>query len=217
MTTLTRWGHACVRLERAGSCLVIDPGSFSDLSVLDSADAVLVTHEHGDHVVVEQLSRTLANHSQLQVWAPTAVVEQLDRAGADPERLHAVRGGATFAAAGFDVEALGEWHELVHPDIPRIANVAYLIDGAVLHPGDSFTLPPAAASIDVLLAPVSAPWLKLAEVVDYVRAVQPRRVVPIHDALLSDIGTAMTDRLMAALGGSSEYRRLGAGDQLTLR
>ena len=216
MTILTRWGHACVRIERAGSRLVIDPGSFSDLSVLDAADAVLVTHEHPDHVVVEQLSAALATRSHLHVWAPAVVVDLLDGTGVAAGRVHAVQQGDAFTAAGFDVVVLGEWHELVHPDVPRVANVAYLVDGAVLHPGDSFTLPPATANVDVLLAPVSGPWLKLAEVIDYARAVHPRVVVPIHDAPLSDIGTAMADRLVAALGGSPEYRRLGAGDELAL-
>jgi L-ascorbate metabolism protein UlaG (beta-lactamase superfamily) len=216
MTTLTRWGHACVQLERAGSRLVIDPGSFSDLTVLGTADAVLVTHEHQDHVVVERLSAALATRSHLQVWAPAAVVDLLDGAGAAVGRVHAVHEGDAFTAAGFDVVVLGEWHELVHPDVPRVANAAYLVEGSVLHPGDSFTLPPATASVDVLLAPVSGPWLKLAGVIDYVRAVHPRVVVPIHDAPLSDIGTAMADRLVAALGGSPEYRRLGGGDELAL-
>lgn len=211
---MTRWGHACVRLERDGSRLVIDPGSFSDLSVLDTADAVLVTHEHADHVVVERLRATLANRSHLHVWAPGVVVDLLDGTGAAAGRVHAVQHGDAFTAAGFEVVVLGEWHELVHPDVPRVANVAYLVDGSVLHPGDSFTLPPASTSVDVLLAPVGGPWLKLAEVIDYARAVRPRLVVPIHDALLSDVGRASADRLVAALGGSPEYRRLGAGDEL---
>lgn len=216
MTILTRWGHACVRLERAGSRLVIDPGSFSELSVLDAADAVLVTHEHPDHVVVERLRAALATRSHLHVWAPAVVVDLLDGTGVAAGRVHAVQQGDAFTAAGFDVVVLGEWHELVHPDVPRVANVAYLVDGSVLHPGDSFTLPPATTSVDVLLAPVSGPWLKLAEVIDYARAVHPRVVVPIHDALLSDAGRASADRLVVALGGSPEYRRLGAGDELVL-
>lgn len=216
MTTLTWWGHACVQIERAGARLVIDPGTFSDLSVLDAADAVLVTHEHPDHVAVDRLRAALATRSHLEVWAPPAVVELLDGAADTAGRVHAVHDGDAFTAAGFEVTALGEWHELVHPDVPRVANVAYLVAGAVLHPGDSFTLPPSRTSVDVLLAPVGGPWLKLAEVIDYVRAVHPRLVVPIHDAPLSDIGRALADRLVTSLGGSPEYRRLAGGDELVL-
>jgi L-ascorbate metabolism protein UlaG (beta-lactamase superfamily) len=213
-TELTFWGHACVRLERAGSRLVIDPGAYSDREAVSSADAVLITHEHADHVVVGELRSIVENNSQLEVWAPDAVIAELSVGDGAAERLHRVRGGDRFVAAGFDVEALGEWHAVVHPDIPRVPNVGYLIDGAVLHPGDSFTQPATGRSVEVLLAPVGAPWLRIAHVIDYVRAVRPRVVVPIHDAHLSDLGNVLVDRLVGSLGGSESYRRLGVGEGL---
>jgi L-ascorbate metabolism protein UlaG (beta-lactamase superfamily) len=212
-TDLSFWGHACIRLDRDGHRLVIDPGSFSSPDALDGAQAVLVTHEHGDHVVLDQLRTALASRPDLEVWAPGSVTGQL----ADERyegRVHTVAGGDTFTAAGFGIEALGEHHALIHRDVPVIPNVAYLVDGSVLHPGDSYTVPPA-ATVDVLCAPTGAPWLKLGEVVDFVRAVAPRRVVPIHDALLSDAGRGMTDRLLPSLTGV-EYRRLATGESLTV-
>lgn len=42
---LTKFGHATVRLEKPGQTRVIDPGTRSAPSILDGADAVLVTHE----------------------------------------------------------------------------------------------------------------------------------------------------------------------------
>ena len=33
--------------------------------------------------------------------------------------------------------------------------------------------------------PTGAPWLKLSEAVDFLRAVAPRTAVPIHEAVLS--------------------------------
>ena len=46
---LTKKSHACVRLEKDGRTLVIDPGVFSEEDAAVGADAILVTHEHPDH------------------------------------------------------------------------------------------------------------------------------------------------------------------------
>jgi len=47
----TKLGHSCVRLDKDGAVLVIDPGTFSDAAgALDGATAVMVTHEHPDHL-----------------------------------------------------------------------------------------------------------------------------------------------------------------------
>ena len=214
--TLTTWGHAGVRLERDDRVLAIDPGTFTDPRILDGADAVLVTHEHVDHVDVPRLAAALAADGGPDLWAPAPVVEQLTEAGAPAARLHAVDGGASFDAAGFAVQALGHVHATIHPDMPPPANVAFLVDGAVLHPGDSFTPAPAGVRVDVLALPVAAPWLKLAEAVDYVRQVAPRVAVPIHDAILNDAGLALVDRVAGGLGGA-EYRRLAPGEALEVR
>jgi L-ascorbate metabolism protein UlaG (beta-lactamase superfamily) len=81
------------------------------------------------------------------------------------------------------VEVLGGQHAVIHPDIPVVPNNAYLVDGTHLHPGDSYTPPP--EPVDVLFLPTGAPWLKVSEAVDYLRAVAPRTAVPIHEAVLS--------------------------------
>lgn len=193
---------------------MIDPGGYSDLSVLQTADAVLVTHEHGDHVVPGELRAAVENNSHLEVWASVAVIEQIGAAATMAGRLHAVRSGDRFIAAGFDVLVLGESHARIHPDLAPVANLAYLIDGAVLHPGDSFTLPAPERQVELLLAPVSGPWLKIGEVIDYLRAVAPRIVVPIHDAMNSERANALVDRLVVSLCGGIEYRRLEPGETL---
>ena len=216
MTDITTWGHACVRFERGGRRLVIDPGAFSDLSVLDDADAVLITHEHADHVDAARLVAALGARPALEAWAPGDVVRQLVEVGAPAARLHTAADGDAFSAAGFAVRAVGRWHAVIHPDLPRVANVAYLVEGAALHPGDSFTAPPAGTDVALLFLPVSAPWMKLAEAVDYLRAVGPRVAVPIHDAILSEPGRALTDRVVGALAGAMEYRRRMPGESFTL-
>ncbi|MDM8085350.1 MBL fold metallo-hydrolase [Cellulomonas cellasea] len=214
-TELTAWGHSCVRLERDGRRLVIDPGILSVPDALTGAAGVLITHEHSDHVHAPQLRQALDVDPALEVWGPPAVVIELSDGTVGDNRLHGVTAGDRFDAVGFDVEVLGEWHALAYPSIPRVVNVAYLIDGSLLHPGDSFTVP-AGRPVKSVLAPVSGPWLKIAETVDFIHAIAPRLVLPIHDATLSLPGKALVDRLMRQLCPDVEYVRLPTADVLPL-
>ena len=102
----------------------------------------------------------------------------------------------------------GELHAVIHPDIPRITNVGFLVDGSVFHPGDALTVPD--QPVDTLMLPVMAPWNKISEVIDYVREVKPRRAIDIHDALLTDLARPIYDSQIGALGGA-EHARLTPG------
>lgn len=203
---LTKYTHACVRLERDGAVLVIDPGSFSEPAALDGVDAVLITHEHVDHLDVDKLADALARRPAVTVHAHPDVVPKL---AALDGVVHEVTAGEEFTAAGFQVHAYGGWHAEIHPDVPRVANLGYLVEGSVYHPGDSFDVP-AGANVETLFVPISGPWLKLAESVDFIRAVAPRRAYALHDFLLSDIGAKVHDANLARLAGC-DYHRLASG------
>lgn len=192
---LTKLGHACVRVERDDRRVVVDPGAWSDPAALDGAHAVLVTHAHPDHLAADRVRAALAADPACTLWAPPDVVDLL---GGPGDQVHVAVPGARFEAAGLGVEVVGEWHATIHPDIPRLPNAGYVLDGTVLHPGDALTVPP--EPVEVLLLPVSAPWLKLAEVVDYVRAVQPAQALPIHDGIYSVAGLAIVDRQLGPQG-----------------
>jgi L-ascorbate metabolism protein UlaG (beta-lactamase superfamily) len=210
---LTKLGHACVRLEKDGGVLVIDPGAFSGDHALDGADAVLVTHEHFDHVVPDALRAALAANPGLRVWAPAPVTEQFAGFG---DRATTVAHGDDFSAAGFGVNAYGAEHAVIHPDIPTVANVGFLVDGEVFHPGDSYTVPEDPAG--TLLLPGSGPWHSTAQMIDYARAVAPRRGFLIHDALLSEIGLSVFDMFagLAAGPNNAPYTRLAPGTSVDL-
>ncbi len=209
---LTRWGHSCVRIDEGDRHLVIDPGAFSDLdAALDGVGAILVTHEHVDHLAVDRVASVVTGGVPL--WGPRPVLELLRAAGAPETHLHTVAGGDHFQAAGFEVRALGEWHAIVHPDIPRIANVAYLVAG-VLHPGDAHVQP--ADPPDVLLLPAAAPWLLLADAIDNARDVRARRVIPVHDATLNETGLTLVHGLVGRLVRESELVALGTGESIEL-
>jgi L-ascorbate metabolism protein UlaG (beta-lactamase superfamily) len=204
---LTKKSHACIQLEKDGRRLVIDPGAFSEEDAAVGAEAILVTHEHMDHFSEERLRAGMETNPAAEIWTLASVAEQIS--AAFPGRVHTVGHGDTFSAAGFDVQVHGELHAVIHPDIPRITNVGYLVDGGkVFHPGDALTVPD--QPVETLMLPVMAPWNKIAEVIDYVREVGPRRAYDIHDALLTDLARPIYDNQIGALGGA-EHLRLTPG------
>jgi L-ascorbate metabolism protein UlaG (beta-lactamase superfamily) len=207
---VTKFTHACLRIEHDGGVLVIDPGVFTEAEALDGADAVLITHEHMDHVDIEAL-RAL-KRPELTVHTHADVEAQLTDLDAD---VYAVAPGDTFVAAGMTVRAHGGRHAVIHADIPRIVNVGFVIDtpdGPLYHPGDAFHVPD--EEIATLFVPVSAPWLKLAEAIDFTRAVAPERAFALHDSLLVDAGQQMVTGHMTRLSGT-RYARLEPGTSVS--
>jgi len=208
---LVKFGHACVRLERDGRVLVIDPGVYSEAEACDGASHILITHEHADHVNPDHLAGALAANPALKVHAPASVVGQLGDLGGAVETVAV---GQTFDAGGFTVEVVGGDHAEIYEGLPGCANVGYLVDdGAVYHPGDSLFVP--SKPVATLLVPTAAPWLKLAEMLDFVRAVAPQRAYSIHDAMLSDIGMRGVDQWITMKGGT-EYARIPIGGSVDI-
>jgi L-ascorbate metabolism protein UlaG (beta-lactamase superfamily) len=210
---LIKHGHACVVLCDGDRRLVVDPGAFTEPTALDGATAVLVTHEHPDHFVPDRLRAAMDADPALEVWTNKAVAAQLEGLGG---RVHVVGHGDAVTVAGFDVHVHGELHAEVHPDIPRIGNVGFLVDGLVFHPGDALTVPD--EPVATLLLPVHAPWSKTAEIIDYVRAVHADQAYALHDGLLNDTGLGLVAGLLGERGPGTPtpYSRLAPGDAVEL-
>jgi L-ascorbate metabolism protein UlaG (beta-lactamase superfamily) len=105
-----------------------------------------------------------------------------------------VHAGDEFDIGDVHVTGTGGTHAVIHPDIPMIDNTAYLLGDSgdpaqLLHPGDSLFVPE--QKVDVLALPAAAPWLKISEAIDYLRAVAPRVAVPIHQAIIADQATGI--------------------------
>jgi L-ascorbate metabolism protein UlaG (beta-lactamase superfamily) len=183
---LTKYTHATVVLDQDDTTIVIDPGAFTPESadLVRSASAVLVTHEHADHLDADALRAGLDAVPELRVYAPTGVAEQL---GGDHDgRVVTVSAGDTFSVGGVEVRVFGVDHAVIHSDVPTIPNVGYLVGGAVFHPGDAYLVP--GVPVSTLLMPTSGPWTHMQQAVDYVRVVRPERAIQIHELLLSEVG-----------------------------
>jgi L-ascorbate metabolism protein UlaG (beta-lactamase superfamily) len=168
-----KYTHSCVRIELDGAVLVVDPGIWSEPSALRGCDAVLITHEHADHIDTLRLAGL-----GVPVYAP---------AGSDIRGLNVtgVQPGEVVDAAGVAVRACGGRHAAVYDGEPDCVNLGYVFgDGLLYHPGDSLHVPQQA--IEMLLVPVQASWLKTAEAIDFLRAVNPGRAFGIHDAQVNE-------------------------------
>jgi L-ascorbate metabolism protein UlaG (beta-lactamase superfamily) len=189
---ITRYGHATLLVEQHDTRILIDPGSFTLPEAFDLTGlaAVFTTHEHPDHFQPERLAGiATANPAAVLYGAPPVVAASADAALAVEE----LREGTPVTAGAFTVEPIGALHQLVHPRMPRIHNVGLVISSAggprLFHPGDSYESTP--ADVDILAVPLSSPWGRLGETVDFVTAVAPSAMFPIHDALLSPAGRGL--------------------------
>jgi L-ascorbate metabolism protein UlaG (beta-lactamase superfamily) len=209
---VTKFGHACVRLETGSHTIVLDPGGFTEPEAVDGATAVLITHEHADHYSVEHLRRADAPIHTIAAVATKIREEAPDLA----ERVTVVQPDQSFDP-GTPTRVVGEKHAVIHPEMPRIENSGYLLEVeglAVYHPGDSLLVPE--AGVDLLLLPVSAPWLKMSECIDFARDVGAPRSLAIHDKIYSDLGLGFVDTHLGRMLGEREqtFVRLQPGEEL---
>lgn len=209
---IVKFGHACVRVEYDGVAVVVDPGVFTEVGALDGADAVLITHEHADHYLPDHLRATDA-----PVFTIDAVAAKIrEDAPEVAERVTVVGPGEEFDA-GLPVRAVGELHAVIHPEFPRFFNSGFVLtagDQKIYHPGDALTPPD--EEVDLLCVPVSAPWLKASEAIDFARTVKAPRNLAIHDRIYSEAGLGIVDGHMNRFlpDAGQEYVRLADGAEL---
>ncbi|WP_210480795.1 MBL fold metallo-hydrolase [Naasia sp. SYSU D00948] len=190
---VTKLEHAALILETAGRTLIIDPGSLTTpITEPGSAVGIVITHEHPDHWTPEQLNRIFSKNPGIPIFAPQGVAD-----AAQGFEVTVVTDGSTAEVGPFSLQFFGTTHATVHPTVPAPDNVGVLVNGSFFYPGDAFTVPP--VQVQTLAVPCAAPWMKVAEAMDYITAVAPRHVFPVHDMVLSVAGKGLHNaRLEAA-------------------
>ena len=207
---LTKYGHACVQLTEGGTTIVIDPGALTpEPEACHGAEAVLITHEHFDHLDQGILEAAVASRPDLRIFTCAGVAQKLEASERVREHVEVMEDGQTVSIGDFEIAAVGSSHAYSHPDASPVNNIGFLINDTVLHPGDALTDVPA----PVLLAPGQAPWLTVPALVEYIRTRQRDRVYAIHDGLLNQWGLQVLDSVLdiEARRAGLDIRRLLVG------
>jgi L-ascorbate metabolism protein UlaG (beta-lactamase superfamily) len=173
---LQKLGHSCLLVEEAGSRLLIDPGCLSaGFEGLTGLQAVLISHVHEDHLDPDRIGALLERNPGARVVCDEASAVPLAERGVASQVVHA----GDELDLGVPVGVHGRDHAVIHPDLPNVPNVGYLVANRFFYAGDAFTLP--GMPVEILAVPVGAPWMKMSEAVDWLRALRPRVAVPVHD------------------------------------
>lgn len=191
---ITHLGHSCLLVETGDKRVLIDPGTFSaGFEGLLDLDAIVVTHQHPDHLDQGRLPGLLTANPRARLLVEPETVQQLASGADDPQRSgapEAMTSGEPVDLGGVTLTPVGDRHAVIHEFTPRIGNLGVLLSAdrepTLFHPGDAYDAEPGA--VDILALPLTAPWAKVSETLAFVRRIAPRIAIPIHDAGLSPEG-----------------------------
>ena len=208
---ITKFGHACLLIEEGELRILMDPGNFCATPDVADIDVILITHEHDDHCFLDSIKTILEKNPRAEIITHEAVGKKLQEGYMTYTRIQdreeIVRKGATISSHGKE-------HARIHKDIPIIANAGFLIGKRFFYSGDSFYQPQ--VPIEIIALPVSAPWMRIEEAIEYAKVIKPKMVFPLHDGMLKPecrgSSRMLPEKLLTPLG--VEFREAVEGSVL---
>ena len=182
---ITWLGHDGFKLKK-GTVVYIDPYQLG--SAAEPADVVCVTHEHSDHLSVDDLARIVTP----QTTVVTIPACRGAAVGLRPKVVRVVKPGDRLEVDGVAIHAVPAYNTSkfrspgnpFHPQADGKVGFVIAIGGVcVYHAGDTDAIPEMASlgRVDVALLPVSGTYvMTAAEAVTACNAIRPTLAIPMH-------------------------------------
>ncbi len=169
---ITRYFQSCLLIEEGGARILIDPSGqeSQDSAKFGKLDAVLYTHEHGDHFD-DQLAEKLKTEGAA-LYANASTAKQMK----SPPNV--ASDGQEFEAGGIKIKAIELPHCLLWDGSKSAQNTGYLVAGKLFHPGDGKEL--AGLQVDILALPINGPDISLLDAFNFAKQLASKEILPIH-------------------------------------
>ncbi len=210
---ITKYDQSCLLFEKNGRYILIDPVEIStEIPVVENIDAIIITHMHSDHYQPEVLDKFRLSNPEAKIIVAEDMIDNIKQ----PAQVASFDKG--IQVGEFNLRFFGKGHAPIVDNVSPCKNFGVVIDGMFVNPGDSFSIPSVLKPV-VLFVAVSAPWLKVDEVMKYIALMAPNKVIPVHDGLLSPLGHSITNNWIKKACDSigAEYIPLGSGESFSLR
>ncbi|MCQ2569056.1 MAG: MBL fold metallo-hydrolase [Candidatus Saccharibacteria bacterium] len=207
---ITKLEHSGLLVENNGAFLVCDPVEIEQqLPAFSNVKAIVITHVHGDHFNPAIVDRIRSGNPDVKIFTTE------ENAANIPSSV-AVTDGDLVNVEGFDLKFFGKDHASIIPGQVPCQNIGVVINGTIANPGDSFDMPP--EKVELLCVPISGPWCKAFESIEYFKNVVPKAAIAFHDAILSEFGKGISNnwlkRTAEELG--ADYRALTPGESMEI-
>lgn len=159
-------------LEEGNSRILIDPSGeeAGNLDKFGKPDAVLYTHEHGDHFSPELTKKFMGQG--ITVYANASTAKQIDG------QPNIVKDAQEFEVGNFKIKVIELPHCLMADGSAGPQNVGYLINKKLFHPGDGKEL--AGLRVNNLAVPLAGPDISIKDAFDFAKQVSAKVAIPIH-------------------------------------
>ncbi len=183
---IIKFGQSCLLIEEKGLRILTDPGSFSiDQNLVKNIDVILISHSHQDHLSLDSLKDILNNNPQAKIFTNSSVGNILEK---ENIAYSILENGQKINEKDVSIEAFGDSHEIIYPTLPTLQNTGFLIAEKLFFSGDAFT--DINKKVEILALPVTGPFLKISESIDYALKINPKICIAIHDGIGKSPGDA---------------------------